>query len=61
VIGHVLGKFSADDRKIMDEVVLEAEKVVGALFTENVETVMNRYNGWVATAAESIAGKDNDK
>jgi PTH1 family peptidyl-tRNA hydrolase len=61
VIGHVLGKFSSDDRTIMDEVVAEAQKVVEALFTENVETVMNRYNGWVAPAAESNAGKDNDK
>jgi PTH1 family peptidyl-tRNA hydrolase len=61
VIGHVLGKFTAADRTVMDEVVAEAKNVVGTLFAENVETVMNRYNGWVAPAAESNAGKDNDK
>lgn len=61
VIGHVLSKLSPRDRAVMDEVVAEAEKVVGTLFTENVETVMNRYNGWVAPSAESDAGKDNDK
>jgi PTH1 family peptidyl-tRNA hydrolase len=61
VIGHVLGKFTAADRTVMDEVVAEAKNVVGTLFAENVETVMNRYNGWVAPSAESVAGKDNDK
>ena len=59
VIGHVLGKFSPDDRKIMDEVVAEAAEAVGAIENENLETAMNRYNGWTAPAAAATAGEGN--
>ena len=59
VIGHVLGKFSPDDRKIMDEVVAEAAEAVGAIENENLETAMNRYNGWTAPAAAETAGEGN--
>jgi len=59
VIGHVLGKFSPDDRKVMDEVVAEAAEAVGAIENENLETAMNRYNGWTAPAAVARAGEGN--
>ena len=59
VIGHVLGKFSQDDRKVMDEVVAEAAAAVGAIENENLETAMNRYNGWTAPAVAATAGEGN--
>ena len=59
VVGHVLGKFSPDDRKVMDEVVAEAVKAVEAIELNGTEIAMNRYNGWTATSA--AAGKENDK
>ena len=59
VVGHVLGKFSPDDRKIMDEVVAEAAEAVGAIEKENLETAMNRYNGWTAPAVAATAGEGN--
>lgn len=58
VVGHVLGRFSPDDRKVMDEVVAEAVKAIGAIELESPEIAMNRYNGWMATSA--AAGKEND-
>lgn len=57
VVGHVLGRFAPDDRKVMDEVVAEAVKAIGAIELESPEIAMNRYNGWTATSA---AGKEND-
>ena len=59
VIGHVLGKFSPDDRKVMDEVVIEAAEAVGTIENENLETAMNRYNGWTAPAAAARAVEGN--
>ena len=58
VVGHVLGKFAPADRKVMDEVVAEAVKAIGAIELESPEIAMNRYNGWTATSA--AAGKEND-
>ena len=59
VVGHVLGKFSAQDRAVMDEVVEQAVKAVEAIELNGAEIAMNRYNGWTATSA--AAGKENDK
>ena len=59
VVGHVLGKFSPDDRAVMDEVVAEAVKAVETIELNGTEIAMNRYNGWTATSA--AAGKENDK
>ncbi len=59
VVGHVLGKFSPDDRTVMDEVVAEAVKAVETIELNGTEIAMNRYNGWTATSA--AAGKENDK
>ena len=59
VIGHVLGKFSPADRRVMDEVVAQAVKAIGTIELESAETAMNRYNGW--TAESAAAGKEDDK
>ena len=59
VIGHVLGKFSPADRRVMDEVVAQAVKAIGTIELESAETAMNRYNGW--TAGSAAAGKEDDK
>ena len=59
VIGHVLGKFSPADRRVMDEVVAQAVKAIGTIELESAETAMNRYNGWAAESA--AAGKEDDK
>ena len=59
VIGHVLGKFSPADRRVMDEVVAQAVKAIGTIELESVETAMNRYNGW--TAESAAAGTEDDK
>lgn len=59
VVGHVLGKFSPADRRVMDEVVTQAVKAIGTIELESAETAMNRYNGWSAESA--AAGKEDDK
>jgi len=59
VIGHVLGKFSPEDRRVMDEVVAVAAEAVGTIENGNIETAMNRYNGWTAPAAVAMAGEGN--
>ena len=59
VIGHVLGKFSPADRRVMDEEVAQAVKAIGTIELESAETAMNRYNGW--TAESAAAGKEDDK
>ena len=59
VIGHVLGKFSPEDRQAMDEVVATAAEAVGAIENENLETAMNRYNGGTAPAVAATAGEGN--
>ena len=46
-------------RAVMDEVVAEAAAAVGAIENENLETAMNRYNGWTAPAAVRAAGEGN--
>ncbi len=57
VVGHVLGKFGPDDRKVMDEVVEAAVKAIEAIELEGTEIAMNRYNGWTATSA-AATGKE---
>ena len=59
LVGAVLGRFSPDDRRVMDEVVAEAADAVGTIENENLEQAMNRYNGWTAPAAAAMAGEGN--
>ncbi len=58
VVGHVLGKFSPEDRKVMDEVVAEAVIAIETIELNSLEIAMNRYNGW--TAASAAAGKEKN-
>ena len=53
----MLGKFAAEDRAAMDEVVAKAVEAIGTIERENLETAMNRYNGWTAPAAAAQAGE----
>ena len=59
VVGHVLGKFAAAERVVMDEVVAMAVEAVETIERENLETAMNRYNGWTAPAATAATGEGN--
>lgn len=59
VVGHVLGKFSPEDRRVMDEVVEQAVIAIETIELNSLEIAMNRYNGW--TAASAAAGKENSK
>lgn len=49
VIGHVLGKFDPATRKVMDEEVAAAAKVVEAVVANGAERAMNTWNGWKPT------------
>ena len=50
VIGHVLGKFDPESRKVADLVVAEAAKAVGAVVTEGPDRAMSAFNGFDASA-----------
>lgn len=51
VIGHVLGKFPAEDRGVVAEVVEAAARAVVDAAGNGAETAMNRWNGWLAETA----------
>jgi PTH1 family peptidyl-tRNA hydrolase len=44
VIGHVLGGFNRQEKKIMKEVVPRVDKAIACLLTEGLEAAMNKYN-----------------
>ncbi len=44
-IDHVLGRFSAAERKVIDDAVLLAAQAVLVWASQGVETCMNQYNG----------------
>lgn len=46
VIGHVLGKFSPDARKIADLAVAAAAKAAAAVVRDGPDAAMNAWNGW---------------
>ena len=52
---HVLGRFSADDRKLVDEAIEKAAKAVELIIAEGADAAMNEYNRKVSTA------KTNDR
>jgi len=52
VIGHVLGKFDPETRKVMDVVVAEAAKAAAAIVSDGPDGAMNAYNGFDAAAAQ---------
>lgn len=41
---YVLGRYSAEDRKIIDEAQKEAAEAVKLMVTDDVRGAMNRYN-----------------
>ena len=45
LVRHVLGRFSKEDEKKMDEVLDEAVKAVVTIVTQDVDAAMNQYNG----------------
>ena len=48
VIGHVLGKFSPEARKVMDQVVAESVKAVAAILRDGSDAAMNDFNAFNA-------------
>lgn len=50
VIGHVLGKFDHETRKVMNVVVEEAVKAIAAIVCEGPDKAMNLFNSFNATA-----------
>jgi PTH1 family peptidyl-tRNA hydrolase len=48
VIRHVLGKFTPEMRKLMDQVVSESVKAAALTVKEGPDRAMNAYNGWSA-------------
>ena len=48
VIRHVLGKFTPEMRKLMDQVVSESVKAAALAVKEGPDRAMNAYNGWSA-------------
>ena len=45
MISHVLGKFEADDRRLMDEVYKTAAEATLDIIDKGVPDAMNKYNG----------------
>ncbi len=52
VVGHVLGAFDPQSRRIMDEVVAESPKMVQVLLKDGPDRAMNIYNGWAPPSLE---------
>ncbi|MGF1512776.1 MAG: aminoacyl-tRNA hydrolase [Elainellaceae cyanobacterium] len=45
VVSHVLGKFSPEEAKVLEEVLYFTVKATEVALDQGVETAMNRYNG----------------
>jgi len=52
ITGHVLGRFEADERKTMEEVLDRAVQQVECWLAEGIEKAMNDFNGAVTAPAE---------
>ncbi|MBQ4440088.1 MAG: aminoacyl-tRNA hydrolase [Kiritimatiellae bacterium] len=46
VIGHVLGKFDGESRKLMDTIVSDAASMVEVFLSEGVDSAMNKFNSY---------------
>ena len=46
VVGHVLGKFDPETRKVMDQVVADAAKAAEAVLRDGPDRAMNAYNDY---------------
>jgi len=51
ITGYVLGRFSAQDAKRMDEVVMAACRQVECWWTDGIQKAMNQFNGAVGGSA----------
>ncbi len=52
-VSHVLGRFSATDRPVLDQVLAEVEVGIGLIRRVGLEKAANRLNGFRADAAPS--------
>ena len=50
VVGHVLGKFDPETRKVIDVVIGKAADAVGAVLRDGPEMAMNAYNAFNAAS-----------
>ena len=48
VVGHVLGKFSPEMRRIMDMTLSAAVKAAAEFLRNGPDSAMNQFNGWSA-------------
>lgn len=48
LVSHVLGKFTADERKIIDEVIKVSSEAVLEIIKNGVQSAMNKFNGYSA-------------
>lgn len=46
LIPHVLGRFSKEDRKVVEEVIVAAASAVQTIIGTGIEEAMNKYNGF---------------
>jgi len=44
VTGHVLGKYSADESKILDQIITGARNAVVTILCKGIKDGMNRFN-----------------
>lgn len=49
LISHVLGKFSSDDMKVLEEVKKVACEAVETIISDDVKEAMNKFNGFDAS------------
>ncbi len=68
LIDYVLGHFSKEERKRMDEAVEDAVKAIGVILSEDIDRAMNRFNkkkksegdksnhGSIESSAEGVRG-----
>ena len=49
VIGHVLGKFDPESRKLMDAIIADVPQMVEKILVEGIDRAMNAFNGYERT------------
>lgn len=49
LVSHVLGKFTNDEREILQDVVKVSSEAVLEIIKNGVQSAMNKYNGYTAT------------
>jgi PTH1 family peptidyl-tRNA hydrolase len=57
--GHVLGRFSADERQAILDAVNRAADAVEAFAAEGIEAVMNRFNADPESDREKLPEEDS--